>query len=181
VEPTFNTVSQIFKKIRFSRSSRALDRPGSVAHLFSLGNMKPPVTFFALLVLTVVSGCTRTYISTGDPGVSSPDGDTRLILTGHGAYGRSYLDRTKKLLDVSIVRGALPKRQMLYSHRYKFQGADLWGHVQWDSTNKVVVYVYDYGDGVYAREAQKSGTPSNHVATLFFELDRKSGKFAEKK
>ena len=144
--------------------------------------MKPVATFFALFMLTLLSGgCTRTYISTGDPGVSSPDGDTRLILTGHGAYGRAYLDRTRKLLDVSIVRGALPNRQTLYYHRYKFVGADLWGHVEWDSTNRVDVHVYDYGDGVLAREAQESGTPSNHIATISFDLDIRSGKFVEKK
>jgi hypothetical protein len=113
--------------------------------------------------------------------VPSSDGDTRLILTGHGAYGRAYLNRTKKLLDVSVVRGAIPNRQILFEHRYKFVGADLWGRVEWDSTNMVVVYVYDYADGVFAREARKNGTPSNHIATLSFELDKKTGKFIEKK
>jgi len=142
-------------------------------------------TFFALFILALLGGvgggCTRTYLSTGDAGVSSPDGNTRLILTGHGAYGRSYLDRTKKLLDISVVRGALPNRKILFEHRYKFVGADLWGHVQWDSTNKVVVSVYDYADGVFASEARKSGTPSNHISTLSFEADSRSGKFVEKK
>lgn len=41
--------------------------------------------------------------------------------------------------------------------------------------------VYDYGDGVLESEAQKQGIPSNHIATLLFQLDKQTGKFREKK
>lgn len=136
--------------------------------------------FVFVIVAALTGGCTRTYISTGDPGVPSPDGVTRLILTAHGDYGRSYLEKSKKLLDVSVVRGPITNKHTLFEHRYKYVGADLWGRVQWDSTNKVVVNVYDYADGVFGGEAEKRGMPSNHIATLTLELD-KTGKFVEKK
>src|ERR1035437_8225797 len=75
---------------------RGSRRRSAVAQLFSLGGMRPFATFLALAAVVLLSGgCSRTYISTGDPGVPSPDGDTRLCLTAHGAYGRSYTDRTR--------------------------------------------------------------------------------------
>ena len=144
--------------------------------------MRPFVSFLALITFVgATAGCTRTYISTGDPGIASPDGDTRLILTAHGAYGRSYMDRTRKLLDVSIVRGSVNSEQLLFERRYKFTGADLWGNAQWTSTNKVVLTVYDYPGDVGRRTGMSNGTPSNYLSTLCFQLNLKSGKFEQKK
>ena len=117
----------------------------------------------------------RTVIGTGDPGIPSPDRDTRLILTAHGAYGRSYVDPTKKLLDVWIVRGPITNEQVLFKHTYKFTGADLWGDAHWSSTDRVALTVYDY-----PRDANKKLTPSNHIATLCFELSGTSGRFEQK-
>jgi hypothetical protein len=140
--------------------------------------MRPFTTFLALVAVVLLSGgCSRTYISTGDPGVPSLDGDTRLCLTAHGAYGRSYIDRTGKLLDVTIKRGAVTNETILFSQRYRFVGSDLWGAVEWSSTNVVTIQVYDWGDGVGESDAQKRGTPSNHIATLSFYLDKQTGKF----
>ncbi len=58
---------------------------------------------------------------------------------------------------------------------------DLGTDVQWNSTNEVVMHVYDYGDGVLESDATKRGIPSNHIATLVFYRDEQTGKFREKR
>jgi hypothetical protein len=138
------------------------------------------VTFLCIAAVAFISGgCTRTYISTGDPGIPSPAGDTRLCLTAHGAYGRAYGDRTGKLLDICIKRGAPTNETILFLHKYRFVGADLWGAVEWNSTNAVTVQVYDSGNGVSKYEARARAAPSNHIATLSFLMDKQTGKFKE--
>jgi hypothetical protein len=128
------------------------------------------------------AGCSRTYISTGDPGVPSPDGSTtRICWTIHGAYGRSYIDKTRKLVDVCIKRGQQPGPQVLFLERYKFVASDLDGDARWVSPGEVVLVLYDYGDGVSSYDASKTGATSNHIATLAFHLDKRSGKFTEKR
>ena len=143
--------------------------------------MKPLGKMITLLgVIYFAGGCTRTYISTGDPGVPAPDGSTtRICWTIHGAFGRSYIERTKKLVDVCIKRGQLPQPQVLFLERYKFFASDLGGDARWVSPDVVVVEFYDYGDGVSSYDARKAGTSSNHMATLIFQLDKQSGKFTE--
>ena len=148
----------------------------------TFGDMR---SFTAVLCFVVVAlsgaGCSRTYVSTGAPGISSPDGDTRLCLTIHGAYGRAFTEKTRKLLDVRIRRGPYTNEVTLFSDHYRFVGGDLGTDVQWHSTNEVVMQIYDYGDGVLESEAQKRGIPSNHIATLLFQLDKQTRKFREKK
>jgi hypothetical protein len=138
-----------------------------------------PAAFASLVLLC--GGCSRTYISTGDPGIPSPDGDTRLCLTAHGAYRRSYVDRTKKLLDVCIKRGNPTNETTLFLHRYTFVGSDLWAYVKWSSTNVATMYVYDYGNGVSSYDVRDKAKPSNYIATVSFYLDVQSGKFKEKR
>lgn len=144
--------------------------------------MKPFTSVLCFVVVALLSaGCSRTYVSTGAPGIPSPDGNTRLCLTIHGAYGRAFTDKTRKLLDVWIRRGPYTNEVTLFSKRYRFVGGDLGTDVQWHSTNEAVMQVYDYGDGVLESEARKRGIPSNHIATLVFRLDKQTGKFREKK
>ncbi len=126
-------------------------------------------------------GCSRTYISAGDSGVPSPDGDTRLCLTAHGAYGHSYVDRTSKLLDVCIKRGNSTNETVLLSRSYRFVGSDLWAHVMWNSTNAATLYVYDWGDGVSSYDVRDKPRPSNYIATIAFYRDHQTGKFKEKR
>jgi hypothetical protein len=147
------------------------------------GRTRPPATLLALFALICFgSGCTRTYISTGDPGVPSPDGSsTRICWTTYGAYGRSFVQRTKKLVDVCIKKGQQPQAQTLFLHRYKFIASDLGGDARWVSPEEVVLQFYDYGDGVTSYDASKTGAPSNHISTLAFHLDKHSGRFTEKK
>ena len=142
--------------------------------------IKSVVTLISVSVLlTAITGCTRTYNSTGGAGVPSPNGTTRLGLTSHGAYGRAYIDRTKKLLDVWITQGNGTNERILFEHRYRFVGADLSEDVQWNSPEKVTVQVYDYNDGVFQSDARKAGIASNHIATLIFEMDTQSGNFVQ--
>jgi hypothetical protein len=150
------------------------------------GAQTPAPLAAALLVLLTLAaatgGCTRAYVSTGDPGEPCPDGSTtRICWTIHGAYGRSYVDRTKKLLDVCIKRGPLPQPQILFLQRYKFVASDLWGDAQWISTNEVVVQFYDYGPGLTSDDARNNPGASNYIASLAFRFDNASGKFVEKK
>jgi hypothetical protein len=144
--------------------------------------MRPFVTLLIFVFVALVSaGCSRTYVSTGAPGIPSPDGDTRLCLTIHGAYGRAFTDRTKKLLDLWIRRGPFTNEVTLFSDSYKFVGGDLGTDCQWRSTNEVVMHVYDYGDGVVESDATKRGIQSNYIATLVFYRDEQTGKFREKR
>ena len=145
--------------------------------------MSPFAKLLILAAIALVSaGCgSRTYISTGAAGIPSPDGETRLCLTIHGAYGRAFTERTRKFLDLWIGRGPYTNEVTLCSGRYRFVGGDLGTDVLWHSTNEVVMHVYDYGDGVLESEAGKRSIPSNHIATLVFNRDEQTGKFRERR
>jgi len=144
--------------------------------------MKRSATFPVLIAFTFLGGgCTRTYLSTGDPGVPSPDGSTRLCLTRRGAYGCSYTENTKKLVDIDIRRGFGTNETTLFSHRYRFVGSDVDVDILWSSPEEVVVQVYDYGLGVSHYTVPRTGAPSNHIATLTFQMDSMTRKFVEKK
>ena len=119
-------------------------------------------------------------LATGDPGFPAPDGDTRLCLTIHGAIGRSYVDRTKKVVDVCIKRGDQTNQTVLFSHQYNFVGSDLSAHVEWSSTNAATLFFYDYGDGVSQYDLREKPTPSNQIATVSFYLDKQTGKFKQR-
>jgi hypothetical protein len=130
--------------------------------------------------MLVSAGCMRTYVGSGGWGVVSPDGSTHLCVTGHGAYGHAYIDNTKKLLDIWIWRNSGEQQTTLFEHRYKFVASDMCEDTVWTSPQAVVVFVFDYGDGVSSYDARKASSPSNHIATLYFELDKQTDKFVEK-
>ena len=148
--------------------------------VFAAGRCRVITTFLALAVVTALTqACTRTYIGTGGSGVPSPDGSYRVTIKAHGAYGRSYIDETKKGILVRVWRGSGQNstETLLYSEKYTFVGSDLGFHVQWSSTEKVIVDLYDYGPGVSSYDARKAGAPSNHIGTLAFRLDKHTGMF----
>ncbi len=124
------------------------------------------------------SACTRTYISTGAPGVPCPNGSERLCLTIHGAFGRQYIQKTSKLVDVWIGHGYRTNKVTLFSSRYVVVGSDLTWDIHWQSAEKVIVHLYDYGDGLSQR-LNPSG--SNHITTLIILQDKKTGNFVETK
>ena len=152
-----------------------------MAQLSTLGGMRPFITFGLVAAMLVSAGCMRTYVGSGGWGVVSPDGSTHLCVTGHGAYGRAYTDKTKKLLDIWIWHGSGEQETTLFEHRYKFVASDMCEDTKWTSPQTVVVYVFDYGDGISFYDARKAGSPSNQIATLYFELDKRTGKFVERK
>jgi hypothetical protein len=126
-----------------------------------------------------ITGCTRTYISSGKPEQRSPDGMNYVSLVGHGAYGKAYSDQTKKLLDVQIERNTGTNETVLFSHRYKFVAADMSWSVRWTSPETLIVDVFDFAPGVTVYDAQKTGAASNHIATLMFITEKKTNKFVE--
>jgi hypothetical protein len=142
--------------------------------------MKAFPTLVAVTVLTLgTGGCLRTYISHGE---RSPDGRNVAVVTGHGAWQRAYVDEGRKRVDVWI--GPLYRKsdkEALFSHRYRYSGADLSWRIRWTSPQAVTVDLYDYGPGVLALDGAKSGAPSNHIATLEFVVDEKTGRFIEQR
>jgi hypothetical protein len=63
--------------------------------------------------------------------------------------------------------------------KYVFNAAGLDWNVQWHGSDKVSVDFYDYGDGVSVYDARKTRAPSNHIATLTFQLDQQTHRFIE--
>jgi|ERR1051326_8691516 hypothetical protein len=141
-----------------------------------------PFRFFAIASLligaTILSGCTRTYVSTGDVGVTSPDGRVRICLTSHGGYGQQYVAKTKKKVDVWIGYGHGTNKVTLLSKAYTVVGSDLTWDVEWRSPEEVYLRLYDFGDGLSRR--QNPDAP-NDRAKLVFRLNKETGKFIEKR
>jgi hypothetical protein len=144
---------------------------------------------FCVLVLSLgcaaITGCMHTVIG-GGPHVS-PDKKYALGVTMHGASAKAFTALTKKRvylwiatttqydsLHLSVVSNSVP----LLDKKYVFVAADLRSKVQWQPEGVSVTF-YDYGDGVLSGDARKTGVPSNHVASLFFHRDTKTGRFVE--
>jgi hypothetical protein len=136
-----------------------------------------PLLVLAAAILITSCG-RRTYIGTGDAGVPSPDGDTRLCITAFGADGHSYIEQTEKEVAVCIKRGASTNETILFGHSYNFAGSDLFWTVSWNSTNAVTVQLFDWGRGIAGHFNLATG-PTNHIATLIFNVDKQTGKFTE--
>ncbi len=143
--------------------------------------MSRVISVLLLAVCIFLGACrTRTYISTQKPEQKSPDGITRVTPVGHGAYGRAYIDQTKKLLDVEIVRKSGSNEVTLFSHRYKFVSADMSWTVCWATPSEVSVDIFDFGRGITIYDEPKIGVATNHIATLRFVKDGESDRFVEK-
>jgi hypothetical protein len=132
----------------------------------------------ALAAAVFITSCgSRTYSGTGDRGIPSPDGDTRLCITVFGAFGRSFIEQTEKEVAIDIRRGASTNETILFDHSYKFMGSDLMWAVRWNSTNAVTVQLFDWGKGVPGHLDLTK--PTNHIATLIIIVDKQTGKFTE--
>ena|SRR5436190_13583674 len=146
--------------------------------------MKRLVKFVPTSILaTLLAGClTRAYIGTGAPGVPSPDKSYRLTIRAYSAlWPHQYPDKTKKPVYIGIWSGNWSSETNLFWKGYRFVGADLTWHVEWASSEYVSVYLFDYGEGLSATDARKSGTPSNHIAMLTYVLNKQTGKFVERR
>jgi hypothetical protein len=124
----------------------------------------------------------------GNPDVS-PDKNYALGIEMHGASAKAYTAKTKKRVYLWIatttkydsLQNPIERPVTLLDKKYVFVAGDLGCDVQWHRSEDVSVTFFDYGDGVYSGDARKSGAPSNHVASLFFHRDTKTGRFMETK
>ena len=143
------------------------------------------VELLAVAAALCVTGCgSRTYISSGDPGIRSSDGDTRLRIAIYGAPRRQYPEQSEKEVALCIKRGVLPNATILFEHSYKFVGADMLWSATWNSTNAVTLQLFDWGKGKVSQEDSATGNligPTNHIATLVFSMDKQTGKFVEER
>ena len=119
--------------------------------------------------ILVANRCMSTPTRKNDAGVPSPDGNTRICWTLVGAYGRTFNEITRKYVEVSIKRGHLQEKQILFLNKYKFIGGEVVAEAQWKSLEEVVFRV---------RDSLTTAEPC--VLTLTFALDKKTGKYAEK-
>jgi hypothetical protein len=134
------------------------------------------VPLLALTASVFITSCgSRTAIGGTVP---SPDGDTRVSINAFGADGRSYKEQTEKQIVICIKRGASTHETILFDHSYNFVGSDLFWTVSWNSTNAVTVQLFDWGKGGDADWSLKKG-PTNHIATLVFNMDKQTAKFTE--
>src|SRR5690242_3481887 len=135
-----------------------------------------------LLCLALLPGCSRTVTGGYE---DSPDGKFRLWVRTFGAYGRAFLDRTRKTVSVRLVEVLGDKNnwneKSLFEKEYHFTCADVGLRTSWDTNNNVTAVVYDWPDGVVESDAKKRGIASNHIATLRFEFDKNTGKFTERR
>jgi hypothetical protein len=133
------------------------------------------IPLFVLAAAVFITSCgSRTRV---DKVVPSPDGDTRLGIIVFGAVGRSYIEQTEKEVSIYIVRGVSTNETILFQHSYHFTASDLFWNVSWNSTNAVTVQLYDWGKGISGH--LDLTVPTNHIATLNFNLDKQTGKFSE--
>ena len=129
------------------------------------------------LMLIMSCGCMHTVVGGGG---DSPDKCYRLWVSSHGASGKSYVDKSKKKLWVSISSGDGTNSAVLFQQRYDLVGSDIEWKTHWVSDEVSVVF-YDWGDGVSNYSNMKHLKASNHVASLSFRRDPTTGKFIEKK
>lgn len=129
-----------------------------------------------LAPLAICIGCSRTYV--GDGGTSSPDGQLLLFVTSHGAYGHSYVDKTKKEVWISLSRSN--RDTPIFEQSYRMVGSDVSWDTRWTSASNVVVQFFDYGDGVTKYDAPPS-RPKHQIRTIRFHVDGQAGKVSEEK
>jgi hypothetical protein len=135
-----------------------------------------PVTLLLLFCLvTAFLGCSRTV--TGGY-TDSPDNKYRLYLRTFGAYGHAFDDNTSKTLRITIVENDNPK-VTLFTKDYSIRGSSVSCNSIWDKEDNVTVVAFDYGPGVDRSDGESNGSPTNHIRTLAFRFDPKSGKFTE--
>jgi hypothetical protein len=126
-------------------------------------------------------GCMHTVIS--GSGTPSPDGQYELWMAKHGASGKAYTARTKKRVYLSLGPSSSNTNHIppTLKKKYVFVAGDLAADEHWKNSDEVTIEFYDFGDGVYVDALERGRTPSNHVATLRFVRDSRTGGFVEQK
>jgi hypothetical protein len=121
-------------------------------------------------------GCMATYKAGS---VDSPDG--RYLVSGRirGAYGRAFIDQTKKTVFVTLFAKSGGKEKLLFQRQYRVQGSDVCWDANWDTDDNLTLVLYDYGLGVSFYDARKNGTPKRHLQTVACRFDSKTGRYVE--
>lgn len=136
----------------------------------------------SLGIAVAVLGCSRTVTGGYE---DSPDGKYRVWVRAFGAYGRAFLERTRKTVRIRLVEviGAKTNwnERPLFTKEYHFTCSDVMVNTSWDKEDNLTAVIYDYPPGVYWEDARKEGTPSNYIGTIALLLDKKTGKIHEKK
>jgi hypothetical protein len=116
-----------------------------------------------VLICGVLVGCSRTV--TG--GFSdSPDKSCRAYVKVYGAYGKKFVERSRKRVRITIVSGAAGENQLL-RREYLLTANDLGWVAAWDSNSSVRIVFYD-----------SKPDATNHLRTLTF-VTNESGGFSE--
>lgn len=129
------------------------------------------------IVLFVMSfmGCSRTV--TGGF-TDSPDKQFRLFGRVLGAYGRSFIENTKKTVIISIYKN--DKTNMLLLKRtYVVIGSDVGWEAYWDINNNVTVVIYDYGLDLQHHGMKKEELPQRIISKIKYISDSKHHTFSE--
>ena len=145
---------------------KAPSMPGSCVQLHILG---------ALLLAALGAGCTRTV---GGGSEESPDGKYRIYGRIQGAAGRRFVDSTSKQIFIKITKVGNPET-LLYAREIRTNASDLTFHAVWQTNGGLVLTFFDYGPGVSAANASRTGAPSNHILTASYSFDAKRGQFVE--
>jgi len=122
-----------------------------------------------------VAGCSRTVIGGY---ADSPDKKYRVYGRVYGEYGRSFLDETDKTIRVSIVAEG-GSETLLFRKEYRVHGSDVGWDGAWHGSTNLVVVFFEYPRGVNRWDLTKQGTPTNHICTVTYLFDSKTGTFAE--
>jgi hypothetical protein len=133
-----------------------------------------------LAAVVILSGCFMHTVIGDGMGKASPDGRLTLAVSSHGASRKAYVDTTKKRVYVWVMTNVKEKPETLFRGEYAFTGADLTWSTRWHSPQDVSVEFYDFGDRISEYDAKKTGSASNHIATLVLIADA-TGKWREKK
>jgi hypothetical protein len=106
----------------------------------------------------------------------SGDGKYRVYARLHGAFGRSFVKRTEKVVRIDIVmKGA--KEKLLLKEEYRVTAANLGWNGWWDSSNNLTVVMFEYPRGMNRETLGKVAT--NNLRTLTFQFDPRLNAFRE--
>ena len=138
-----------------------------------------PIRFLSAMigacVILSLLGCTRTVVG----GYSdSPDKKYRVYGRMYGAYGRSFLDRTPKIVRVSIVMTAGIEKP-LFKKEYRIEGSDVGWDATWDEHHNLTLVFFEYSAGVSRWDLDKKGAPTNYIRTVTYRFDSKTALFTE--
>jgi hypothetical protein len=130
---------------------------------------------FLLGLVMAFLGCSRTVTGGFD---DSLDKKYRVYGRVFGAYGRSFIDNSRKTVRISIVANDT-NETLLFRKGYRVEGSDVSWDSTWDERNDLTVVIYDYGPGVLFTGLKKDAPPRRHIRTMAYQFDPKTGAFTE--